>query len=44
MVENHTDRVVRGWILSPGHNETLLTKNKYGCVASFGGVVILETY
>lgn len=44
MVENHTDRVVRGWILSPGHNETLLIKNKYGCIASFGGVVVLETY
>jgi len=44
MVENYTDRVVKGWIFSPSHNETLLSKVKYGCVRSFGGVVILETY
>lgn len=44
MVENHTDRVVKGWIFSPSHDETLLSKVKYGCVASSGGVVVLETY
>ena len=44
MVENHSHRVVNGWILSPGHNETLLSNVKNGCVASFGGVVILEVY
>jgi len=44
VVENHTDRVVKGWISSPSHNETLLSKVTHGCVASFGGVVVLETY
>ena len=42
VVENYTDRVVDGWINSPVHNELLLSPIKFGCVGSYGGIVMLE--
>lgn len=42
VVENYTDRIMNGWINSRVHNELLLSPIKYGCVGSYGGVVMLE--
>lgn len=42
VVENHTERVVSGWINSKSHNEVLLSPIENGCVRSVGGVVVLE--
>lgn len=42
VVENYTDRVVNGWINSPSHNELLLSPIQFGCVGSYGGIVMLE--
>lgn len=42
VVENYTDRVVNGWVESSVHNELLLLPIEFGCVGSYGGVVMLE--
>lgn len=42
VVENHTERVVNGWVNSKSHNDILLSPIENGCVRSAGGVVVLE--
>ena len=40
-MEDHTGNVVNGWIDSMGHHKLLMSSIETGCVASYGGFVML---